>query len=155
MSHFNNPQPNNNLTSTRHSPKARWDLLPGWIQFITLGFLILSIITVPYSFYSFVENGFFDSDIYGLKKTKISRISELALILNVLNILVAYGYIYQKDWAIKVGITNAIVGILICIFVIITGLLLDRINFRFEIIILIIYQLKLKSIREQWENIKT
>ena len=147
MSSFNQQTPNS-------KSKARWNLLPSWIKFFTWIFLILSIIGIILSFIFFLQYGYFESNIYGLEKIKVKNISELALIINFLNFLVAYGYISQKDWAIKAGITNAIIGILICIFVIVVTAMSGHLNFRFEIIILLFYYSKLKDIKEQWSNIK-
>ena len=155
MSKFNQQQSNNNLTSTKHHPKARWDLLPQWIKFFSWVFLVYSVVAIIIGFQSFIQDGYFQSQIYGLETTQITNINELALIINILNLLVAYGYIFQKDWAIRVGITNAIFAILICIFVMLTTAFYSHdANLRFEIFVLAFYLLKLKAIKEKWANIK-
>jgi hypothetical protein len=154
MSKFNQQQPNNNFYSKKQKAKAPWNLLPSWIKFFTWMFLFFSVLEIVFGFRSFILDGNFDCDIYGLQATKIRNIGELALIIHILNFLVAYGLFFQKTWAVKAGITNAIIGILICIFVIITSIFLNRVNFRFEIIILLFYYSKLQDIKEDWASIK-
>ena len=88
------------------------------------------------------------------KVTKLKKIGELILILNIIKILVVYGYFFQKDWAIKVGITDAILGIFLCIIVFIISISQSNLNFPIQGVILLIYLVSLRSIRLKWESIK-
>ena len=149
-----NPQSNNNMPSSSYDPKARWKLLPGWIRFFTWIFLLFSGYGIITGFASLFQGNLIEDDIYGLKVTKLKKIGELILILNIIKILVVYGYFFQKDWAIKVGITDAILGIFLCIIVFIISISQSNLNFPIQGVILLIYLVSLRSIRLKWESIK-
>lgn len=139
--------------SSNTNSSARWDLFPYWIRVCTTFYFLFALFAVLSSIYSLLTDGVFLADIYQLRKTRIENIGELSFILIFIKLLVAYGYIFQKDWAIRVGITDAILGIFICVMVMIYTTSIYEMLF-FQIIILAIYLRKIKSIKTDWENIQ-
>ena len=146
----NNQQPK----TISYDRRARWNLLPSWIQFFTFIFLLFSIFGIITGFNSLFQGNLIDDDIYGLSGTNIKNIGELILIINMIKLLVVYGYFFQKDWAIKIGITDAIIGLFLCIIVLIISVFQNNLNFPFQGVILLIYLENIRSIRQKWENLK-
>jgi hypothetical protein len=72
----------------------------------------------------------------------------------MIKLLVVYGYFFQKDWAIKIGITDAIIGLFLCIIVLIISVFQNNLNFPFQGVILLIYLENIRPIRQKWENLK-
>jgi len=69
--------------------------------------------------------------------------------------IVSYGLLMEKDWAIKLGILDASLGILICMLVMVYSLLKFRggyISFRIELLLLIPYLIRLFKIKPAWEK---
>ena len=146
----NNQQPK----TISYDRRARWNLLPSWIQFFTFIFLLFSIFGIITGFNSLFQGNLIDDDIYGLSGTNIKNIGELILIINMIKLLVVYGYFFQKDWAIKIGITDAIIGLFLCIIVLIISVFQNNLNFPFQGVILLIYLENIRPIRQKWENLK-
>ena len=146
----NNQQPK----TISYDRRARCNLLPSWIQFFTFIFLLFSIFGIITGFNSLFQGNLIDDDIYGLSGTNIKNIGELILIINMIKLLVVYGYFFQKDWAIKIGITDAIIGLFLCIIVLIISVFQNNLNFPFQGVILLIYLENIRPIRQKWENLK-
>jgi hypothetical protein len=144
---FGNTKAKSSIRST-----LRWDLLPTWIKFCTVLYFISSTFGILFTTYSLFNEGAIHIDMFHLKSTGIKNIGELSLILASIKLLVAYGYIFQKDWAMKVGITDALISILICVTVMIFTSIQEILIG--QIIILSIYWRKIKSLQQNWENIK-
>ena len=149
MSNFFNSLRNIN----RQRITDRWDLFPNWIKACTILYFISSTFGILFTAYSLFDEGLIHIDMFNLRATGIKNIAELSLILASIKLLVAFGYIFQKDWAIKVGITDAIIGIVICIAVMIFTNSIQEVLV-VQIIILSIYWRKIKSLQKNWENIK-
>ena len=66
----------------------------------------------------------------------------------------SFDLLKEKDWAIKLGIIDSILGISICILLMLYPLINTEMKstFRIEIIFLIPYLLKLLKIKSTWEN---
>ena len=76
-------------------------------------------------------------------------------ILFILKGIVAFGLWTEKDWGVKLGMIDAITGIVICGFVMVIYPFFNwkagfEINFRFELVALIPYLLRLQKIKTQW-----
>ena len=112
----------------------------------TTFYFLFAIFAILATIYSLSTEGIIGVDMYHLRKTGIRNIGELAFILIFIKLLVAYGYIFQKDWAIRVGITDAIIGIFVSVMVMIYTASIYEMLF-FQIIILAIYLIKIKSIK--------
>ena len=72
--------------------------------------------------------------------------------------ITAFGLWMEKDWAIKFGIIDAVFGLIVCIMVmvvlpfveIVEGV--NRVNFRFEVLLLIPYLIQLIRMRKAWDD---
>ena len=124
---------------------SRKQLLPVWI----LGVLIPVAIVFGALGYTF------SLSIYGLET--ISPFSTDGLIIMAFlsfKGLVAFGLITKKDWAVDLAIIDGAIGILFCGFMMLVYPFLmsngPRLIIRLELIALIPYFLKMKSIRSNW-----
>ncbi|MBP6557524.1 MAG: hypothetical protein KA213_04105 [Flavobacterium sp.] len=72
--------------------------------------------------------------------------------------ITGFGMWTEKDWAIKFGIIDASIGILICVIMTITEPVFQNIdgksniNLRFELLFLVPYLIKCFKLREDWEQ---
>lgn len=72
--------------------------------------------------------------------------------------ITAFGMWTEKDWAIKFGIIDAGIGIIVCSFMMFIEPLFEsydenyHLNFRFELLLLIPYLIKCLKIRKPWEE---
>jgi hypothetical protein len=130
--------------------KRRWFLLPWWIRAFAWLFLLAGVLT-PFILIA----GFFRIPImlnlYGLSSTVPLSLVGLSLIaLYMLKGLAAYGLWAEKDWGITVAFIDGLIGVVVCIANI-WGTADVRFYFRLDIIILLIYLIKLYRLREQWK----
>jgi len=73
--------------------------------------------------------------------------------------ITAFGLWFEKDWAIKLGQIDSVIGIIICIYVMcIYPFIYEKagfsFNLRLELLLLIPYLVKLSRIKSSWENAK-
>ena len=78
----------------------------------------------------------------------------IVTVLFIIKGITAFGLLKEKDWAIKIGIADAIVGIIICTLVMLYPIINPDAKFslRLELAALIPYFLKLLKIKTQWET---
>jgi magnesium-transporting ATPase (P-type) len=131
----------------------RRQLLPWWIKICCWFFMlfgILGIICLLIGLFGFQP----DLSLYGFETHNPYSITGLMIIgLGLLKGITSYALWFEKDFAVKVGIIDAIVGILICI-VSMTMLLITpdaKFTFRLELILLIPYLIKLVKIESKWK----
>lgn len=149
-------QPNDLLLETLVAEsKRRRALLPAWIKVFTWIFMIMGAF-VPIVFLM----GLFGSNaqlaLYGLETN--NPLSPLGLFIAMLFLLKGFTALSlwtEKDWAVKLGIAEAILGIAICCAVMFLIPILNqdsgfRFNFRLELALLIPYLLKLQKIKSSW-----
>jgi hypothetical protein len=135
----------------------RKDLLPTWIKVFSWIFMIMGLF-VPLSLLLGILGMNFQIELYGMKtNSPISTIGIILTLLFFLKGITAFGLLTEKSWAIKVGLFDAILGILVCIFIMLVYPFIDDIpsfsfNFRLELLLLIPYLLKLNKIKNDWEN---
>jgi hypothetical protein len=133
----------------------RRNLLPWWIKTFIWIFLLFSVM-VPVSIILGLLGTDFDLSLYGLATNKPFSWVGLSIIgLFALKGITAYALWTEKDWAIDVGLTDAIIGIVTCAFVMfvypsLTEYADSKLNWRLEIILLIPYLLKLNKIKPLW-----
>lgn len=135
----------------------RRKLLPWWIKLFCWIFILTSIVATIAAGVGIINGWSFRAEIYGLSTNEPG--SFLGIMLTCLFLLKGItGYMLwtEDDWAIMFAMGDAILGILICLFVMIRPFI-DRthygnINFRFELVLLIPYLLKLRSIKAEWEK---
>ncbi len=134
----------------------RKNLLPWWIKvfmWIFLAFGIFSPFGIIFGFFGYN----FQLALYGLDTNEPVSIIGICIILFFLfKGVTSYGYLRETDWAITVGIIDAIVGIAVCILVMLIPLINSgsnmKFSFRLELLLLIPYLNKLLKIKSAWEN---
>ncbi|QNA44685.1 hypothetical protein [Lacibacter sediminis] len=135
----------------------RSKLLPWWIKIFMWIFLIIGFL-IPILLIAAVAG--FDTQlaIYGLETNNAFTLTGILLILVfALKGFVSFGMVKEKDWAIKLGAIDAILGIVICVF---TSYIYPFISeesasfslLKFELIFLIPYLIKLLRIKNDWES---
>lgn len=140
------------------SPRRR-KLLPWWIKTFIWLFMILggmAVLILPYGFTSKP----IQLALYGIEAYFIFSATGLTLLaIFFLKGLAAYALWTEKDAGVSLGLIDGTLGLLICLFLMIGYPFVEHIagvksGFRFEIILLIPYLIKLVTIREAWEKCK-
>lgn len=132
--------------------KTRKQLLPLWIKIFAWFFLLTGVLSVIV-FILGIFGGSLLLSIYGIESQEaFSANWLLATFVFLLKGIVAFGLLTEKSWAIKLAIADAIVGLIICLatmFVpVFSGVGMG--SFRIEIIILILYCLRMFKIKDIW-----
>lgn len=128
----------------------RRGLLPWWIKFFCWVFMIagiLSLIALLLTFLGYEA----DLTIYGFD-AKDNYPFNFILILSVFlfNTIVAYSLWFEKPKAILLGKINALIGIFLCSLFMILTAVNGNFTIRLEIILLVVFLLKLDQIKEKW-----
>ena len=129
-------------------------MLPLWIKIFTWIFLIISAIA-PIVFVLGLMGFTAQLALYGLETNEpLSPIGILITALFIIKGITAFGFLKEKDWAIKIGIADAIIGIVICTLVMLYPIINSdsKFSLRIELVALIPYLLKLLKIKTQWET---
>lgn len=132
----------------------RKKMLPLWIKIFTWIFLVISAF-VPIVLILGLLGYNAQLSIYGLETDEpFSLIGIIITALFIIKGITAFGLLKEKDWAIKIGIADAIIGIAVCTFVTLYPLINSDAKFsgRLELVALIPYLLKLLKIKTQWEG---
>lgn len=136
-------------------PRRR-TLLSWWLKIFSYLFLFVGAISVAmYPLMLLLGNRYMVS-LYGLESTDSHSFITLAVVvLFLVKAVAAYGLLFEKDWAIEVGQVDAVLGILICLFVgfyamLGTGRFIA--SFRPELVFLIIYLIRLLKMRAIWKK---
>jgi hypothetical protein len=136
-------------------PRRR-TLLTWWLKIFSYFFLFAGMAAVAMYPMMFLMGSDYQVALYGLESSdKRSFITLVVIVLFLLKGTAAYGLLFEKDWAIEVGLVDAAVGILVCLFV---GLytMIGRgsyiASFRLELVLLIIYLIKLLKIQAIWKK---
>ncbi len=140
----------------------RRDLLPIWMKFFVWVFLILagiSIIIKLIFLFTGLSFGTKEVSIYGMETfDRFSFLGFFITFLLLLKVVTAFAMWTEKKWAIDIGITDAVIGIIVCGFIMFETFLNSsedsKFSFRFEIIFLIFYLLKCLKINETWKQTK-
>ena len=136
------------------STKTRKHLLPRWIKVFVWIFLFLGAAAPIVLIFSIVGANF-KLALYGFETDQpLSLIGITLLAVFLIKGITSFGLLAEKDWAIKFGIADAILGLVLCVFSMIYSLITTKANtsFRLEILLLIPYLLKFTKIRSDWEN---
>jgi hypothetical protein len=102
--------------------------------------------------------GTFQIALYGLESNSaLNTIGVITLILFLFKGIAAFALWTEKDWAVDVAIVDAIIGIIVCLFVMMVYPFIDdidgfTINIRLELLLLIPYLLKLQKIKPLWKR---
>ena len=120
----------------------RRDLLPLWIKVFVWIFMIVGVIA-PLSLLAGLSGASVQLALYGLETNE--PLSTAGLIISLLFLfkgIISYGLWTEKDWAVNLGIIDAIVGIVICFYVMVAPAFGDSpsdssFSFRLELVMLI------------------
>lgn len=131
----------------------RRKLLPWWIKTFCWLFMIFGVLA-PTGLVLGLLGMSFNLALYGFETTEPLSLTGLFVISIMLyKGLTAFGLWTEKDWAINLGMVDAIAGVLICIGAMIYFPFMDEdgtTSIRFEIILLIPYFFKLRKIQKEW-----
>ena len=134
----------------------RRKLLPKWIIVFTWIFMIMGGMIPVFILLSLIGlSG--NLELYGLQASNsLSLIGIIITLLFALKGIAAFGLWTEKDWAIDVGMIDALIGMVVCAFVMIAPLVGENsdhsFHFRFEFILLVPYFMKLREISGKWKN---
>ena len=136
--------------------KKRKQLLPVWIKIFMWLFLAFGLIA-PLALIFGLSGFNFQLSLYGFFTNEpFSIIGMGIVILFLLKGIVSLGLLMEKSWAVKLGLVDAALGILICSYVMVYSIVKpvpgSAINFRLELVALIPYFVKFKKIKIDWEN---
>ena len=132
----------------------RKQLLPTWIKVFTWIFLVISVFA-PIALILGMVGYETQLAIYGLETNEaLSSIGVAVISLLIIKGITSIGFLKETDWAIKLGIIDAIFGIAICISIMIYSLVNAEVHFSFrlELLLLLPYLFKLAKIKSEWEN---
>lgn len=136
----------------------RRKLLPGWIKVFCWIFMALGTASIGcLIFGAFGKKA--DVSLYGFKTNEpLSLIGIFIILTMLLKGFSAYALWFEKNYAIKLGKIDAILGVVICgASMLIIPFLEENSNvvFRLEIALLIPYFIKLKKIENDWGESET
>ncbi len=131
----------------------RSSLLPIWIKVFAWIFIVLGVIA-PFAFIAGLLGFRFQISLYGFETNVPTSMFGISLIiLFIVKGITAFGLLKEKDWAIKSGLADAVIGIIICACVMLYQVYyFSSLSFRLELVALIPYFLKLRAIKEAWET---
>ena len=136
--------------------KRRRELLPWWIKvfcWIFMLFGIMAFVCLILGFTNIKPALAF----YGFESNEPFSLNGMLVIsVGILKGITAFSLWFEKDYAIKLGKIDAIIGIIICgISMLILPFLNDGFNIqiRLELALLIPFLLKLNKIENEWESI--
>ena len=148
------------LTENRFQPRAkrRKDLLPWWIKIFIWIFLIFGAIA-PLALILAILGYKFEISLYGLETNEpISIIGISMTLIFLYKGFTAYSLLKEKNWAIILGIADAVVGIALCSFAMIYPFIVAgadaKLTIRLELLLLIPYLIKLINIKPEWDKIQ-
>ncbi len=129
-------------------------LIPIWIKVFAWIFLVAGCLT-PIVFAIGIFGGTATLSLYGFETQEPSSFIGIIIIaLFMLKGIVAFGLLKEKDWAVRLGLFDAITGIAVCTFTMLYPILAGEGGFtlRLELVAIIPFLLKLNNIRSQWET---
>jgi hypothetical protein len=76
----------------------------------------------------------------------------IVFLVFILHGFTAYSLWFEKDYAIKLGVLDAIIGIVLCLFSMTVSFYYSHFTIRLEMILLILFLFKLLKIRAKWDS---
>ena len=130
-------------------------LLPWWIKVFCWLFMIFGFFAIISLLLGFFGNSV-QLSLYGFETNDpLTSIGLLIISLGIFKGFTAYNLWFEKDIAIKLGKIDAIIGIVICSFLMLALPFIDDafdFDFRLELVLLIPYLIKLNKIQEKWDS---
>lgn len=141
-------------------PKRRRDLLPWWIKTFIWIFLVIGSLS-PIAIILGLLGKNFQMSLLGLSTLQPLSAAGLTLIsIFVLKWITGFGLWTEKDWAINISQIDAITSIILCTVLLFVNPFTEVVTenrisqeFRFELIILIPYLIKISIIKPAWKNL--
>jgi len=145
----------NSFEEFENIKKRRRNMLPWWIKIFCWVFMlfgILSFVCLILGFTNIKPSLAF----YGFETTEpFSLIGLTVIAVGILKGITAFALWFEKDFAIKIGKTDAIIGIILCgISMFVLPFIQNgyNITIRLELALLIPFLIKLNKIQRQWET---
>ncbi len=135
-----------------NNPVRRRSLLPWWMKVFSWLFMATGIL-VP----CVVVAGMFGFEpqlsLYGFETSDPFSTTGILISLGfLLKGIVGYGLFFEKDWAITLGMIDAVIGIIVCVAVMVVLPIFGGggFNFRLEIFFVGLFLWKLVDLRRRW-----
>lgn len=130
----------------------RKTLIPLWIKIFSWIFLVFGFFT-PIILVAGIFMTNVSLSLYGLQAyTPYSLIGGFITAVFMLKGIVAYGILKREEWAVKLGIIDAVLGITVCMAILIYQVVSGSFSFRGELLLLIPYLIKLLKIKDDWQT---
>jgi hypothetical protein len=132
----------------------RRKLLPIWIKIFIWIFIVFGALGVL-GFIAGLFSVRFEASLYGLETDNpLSAVGLFICFLFVFKGIVSVDLWTEKDWAVDMGIADAILGIAVCVMVMIMSFANSdsHFAFRLELVLLIPFLIKLWNIRTTWKK---
>ena len=130
---------------------SRATLLPRWIKVFSWIFFVIGAISPLLLVFGLVTHSMALA-LYGLEADTIYCITGVVVFtLFLFKGVVGYGLIRREDWAVKLAVADAAVGIAVCVFSTIMSVMSNDTEFRLELLFLIPYLLKMWRIGQEWD----
>lgn len=139
----------------RETYVERRKLLPIWIKIFVWIFIVFGALGVL-GFIAALFSASFQASFYGLETNDPKSITGLFIcFLFVFKGIVSIGLWTEKDWALELGIVDAILGIVVCSITMVLPFTGSdtSFSFRLELVLLIPYLIKLLNIRSKWKEV--
>jgi hypothetical protein len=136
--------------------KRRKDLLPWWIKIFIWIFIVFGCI-VPIALVFGIMGYNFQAALYGLESNDpLSDVGLITVFLFLFKGFAAYALWTEKPWGVDIAIADAVLGVLVCCFVMFIEPFIFphqrlTINIRLELLLLIPYLIKLIKINKEWK----
>ena len=143
------------LSESASPQLRRRQLLPWWIKIFCWIFIVLGVIAPVGLIFGLLGKPF-DLSLYGISTSQpLTMVGLAVMALFVLKGIAGCGLWMEKGWAVPAAIADAIIGVVICLFLTFVYPFLDsspgfRLSFRLELILLFPYLLKLVKIWPSW-----
>ncbi|MEO5978342.1 MAG: hypothetical protein ABIS36_22785 [Chryseolinea sp.] len=136
----------------------RRKLIPVWMKIFVWLFMVMGLFVLIGFIFGLLKMRF-EMALYGITTNEpFSSWGILLMLLFLVKGIVAFALWTEHDWAVDLGIFDAVIGILICLFGMIGYPALfapdAKFQFRFELVFLIPYLIKLLKMRLPWHETK-
>ncbi len=133
--------------------KSRRKLLPLFMKIFSWIFAVYGCF-IPVAIVAGLMMHNFRMSIYGLEANTIYSVTgAIIAIIFLLKFFVAVGLLRRQDWAVKLGIADAVLGIAVCMAVMLYLIVtVHSFSFKLELAALIPYLVSLLKIRDEWAN---
>ncbi|GGG52437.1 hypothetical protein [Bizionia arctica] len=146
----------NSFEEFENIKKRRRKLLPWWIKIFCWIFMLFGLLSLVCLILGFT-NIKPDLAFYGFETNEPFSLNGLIVIsIGLLKGVTAFALWFEKDFAIKIGKADAIIGIILCIIsMVVLPFIQDGFNMtiRLELALLIPFLIKLNKIQKEWESI--